>query len=150
MSEQLSKGMMALRRSGNRPEKITVNGEIFYFRKLTIELEEQLDNIIKSSQDPTLKPPEALAEDADEAARKAFEDAALDYRQRAAKSFRKLTAEIMRFTLTDENAKPFFTAEDDIYGMLDNVYAQTFFTAYQRFRGGTTEAPSATEARFQG
>ena len=36
MAEVISKGMFALQRHGNRPVSITVGGETFYFRKLTI------------------------------------------------------------------------------------------------------------------
>ena len=132
--QTIGKGMLALQRSNAKAEKITIGGETFYFKKLTIAMEEELDRIVKENQDDTLKVPERPADDAGEEAFKAFSDALIDHKQRAAKAFRKLTAEIMKYVLVDENLKPVFEEEDDVYGGLDNVYAENFFRAYARFR----------------
>lgn len=148
MSEVVSKGLCALRKSNTSPERISVDGEMFYFKKLTIDMEDELDNIVKESQNPNLKPPERPAENADIEAVRAFEEAFLAYRQEAAKTFRQLTAKIMKFVLTDEAGKPFFDANDDVYGLLNNVYAEKFSRAYMKFRQGSEATPAAAEARF--
>ena len=63
MSE-ISKGVLALRLHGNKPVKIVVKGDVFYFKKLTLSAEEAVKRIIQSHQDPTLKPPKDLPEGA--------------------------------------------------------------------------------------
>lgn len=147
-NETISKGMLALRRSNGRAENITVAGETFHFRKLTIGMEEDLDAIVKANQDDTLKVPEKPADDAGEDAFRAFGEAVVEYRQRAAKAFRKLTAEIMKYVLLDETDKPLFAPEDDVYGTLNNVYAENFFKAYSKFRQGAEVNPAQAEGRF--
>ena len=148
MSEVVSKGLCALRKSNTSPERISVDGEMFYFKKLTIDMEDELDAIVKESQNPDLKPPERPAEDASFDAIRKFEEDVLAYRQEAAKSFRKLTAKIMMFVLTDEDGKPFFSPDDDVYGLLNNVYAEKFSRAYMKFRQGSEATPAAAETRF--
>lgn len=149
MSE-ISKGMLALRKSREKPEKITMGGETFLFRKLTISMEDDLDAIVKANQDETLKEPAKPDEGADEATVRAFANAFVEHKQKAAKAFRKLTAEIMKYVLVDENLKPVFEEEDDVYGSLDNVYAENFFRAYARFRQGAEVSPAQAEGRFPG
>ena len=146
---EISKGMLALRRSNGRAERITINGETFYFKKLTIGMEEQLDQIVKDNQDDSIKMPERPADDAGEEAMKQYTDAFVDCKQRAAKAFRKLTAEIMKFVLLDEGDKPLFAPEDPVFENLNNVYAENFFRAYSKFRQGTEVSPAAAEERFQ-
>lgn len=146
----ISKGMAALQRSNNRAEKITIGGETFMFKRLTIGMEDELDRIIKDNQDDTLKPPAEPPQDAGEDAIKAYGEAAVEFQNKAAKVFRKLTAELMKYILLDETDKPLFAPEDDVYGTLNNVYAKNFFAAYTRFRNGTEATPAAAEKRFQG
>lgn len=148
MSEVVSKGLCALRKSNTRPERVQVDGEMFYFKKLTIDMEDELDNIVKESQNPDLKPPERLADDAGIEAVRTWETAVLAFRQESAKAFRQLTAKIMKYVLTDEDGKPFFSPDDDVYGQLNNVYAEKFSRAYMKFRSGSEATPAAAEARF--
>lgn len=147
MSE-ISKGMLALRKSNGRAERIVVGGDTFYFRKLTIAMEEELDLIIKNNQDETLKMPEQPAENSEEAVIRKWANDMLEFKQRSNKVFRKLTAEIMRYVLLDEGDKPLFTPEDDIFADLDNVYAATFFKAYNKFRNGAEVNPAVAEDKF--
>jgi len=148
MSE-ISKGMVALRRSNMKAEVVEIGGERFYFKRLTIAMEEELDRIVKANQDESLKPPIEPGKDADEEAQKAYAQAVVDFQQRAAKVFRKLTAEIMKYVLLDESDKPLFAPEDDVYENLNNVYAKKFFQAYTKFRNGAEASPAAAEKRFQ-
>lgn len=147
MSE-ISKGMLALRKSNTRAERVVVGGDTFYFRKLTIAMEEELDLIIKNNQDETLKVPEQPAENSEEAVIRKWANDMLEFKQRSNKVFRKLTAEIMRYVLLDEGDKPLFTPEDDIFADLDNVYAATFFKAYNKFRNGAEVNPAVAEDKF--
>lgn len=147
MSE-ISKGMLALRKSNGRAERIVVGGDTFYFRKLTIAMEEELDLIIKNNQDETLKMPEQPAENSEEAVIRKWANDMLEFKQRSNKVFRNLTAEIMRYVLLDEGDKPLFTPEDDIFADLDNVYAATFFKAYNKFRNGAEVNPAVAEDKF--
>lgn len=147
MSE-ISKGMLALRKSNTRAERVVVGGDTFYFRKLTIAMEEELDLIIKNNQDETLKMPEQPAENSEEAVIRKWANDMLEFKQRSNKVFRKLTAEIMRYVLLDEGDKPLFTPEDDIFADLDNVYAATFFKAYNKFRNGAEVNPAVAEDKF--
>lgn len=147
MSE-ISKGMLALRRSNDRAERVVVGGDTFYFKKLTISMEEELDQIVKKNQDDTLKVPERPADDAKEADVRAWGEALVDYKLRAAKAFRKLTAEIMKYVLLDETDKPLFTEDDDVYGQLNNVFAENFFKAYNKFRSGAEVNPAKAEEKF--
>lgn len=146
--QTIGKGMLALQRSNAKAEKITVGGETFYFKKLTIAMEEDLDQIVKANQDDTLKVPEAPAEDADAASLRAYADALVEHKQRAAKAFRKLTAEIMKYVLLDDENKPLFAPEDEVYENLNNVYAECFFRAYSKFRQGAEVNPATAEDRF--
>ena len=148
MSEVVSKGLLTLRKSNMSPERVQIDGEMFYFKKLTIDMEDELDSIVKDSQNPNLKPPERPAENAEIEAIRKFEEEFLAYRQEAAKTFRQLTAKIMKFVLTDEAGKAFFAPEDDVYGLLNNVYAEKFSRAYMKFRQGSEATPAAAEARF--
>lgn len=147
MSE-ISKGMLALRKSNTRAERVVVGGDTFYFRKLTIAMEEELDLIIKNNQDETLKMPEQPAENSEEAVIRKWANDMLEFKQRSNKVFRNLTAEIMRYVLLDEGDKPLFTPEDDIFADLDNVYAATFFKAYNKFRNGAEVNPAVAEDKF--
>lgn len=146
----VSKGMAALRRSNQRAERVTVAGELFCFRKLTIEMEDELDAIVKANQDPSLKPPEKPADDAGDDAVAKWADDFVAFKQRSAKAFRKLTAELMKYLLLDECDKPLFSPEDDVYGQLNNVYAENFFKAYTKFRQGAEAGVADVEKRFQG
>jgi len=148
MSEQVSKGITALRLNNQRAERVTVGGVMFYFKKLTIEMEEELDRIVKERQDPTLKMPERPADDAGEEAFCEYADKLIDYKQRSAKAFRVLTAEIMKYILLDETDKPLFAPEDDVYSLLNNVYAENFSKAYMQFRFGAEASAAQAEARF--
>ena len=149
MSE-VSKGMAALRLSNQRAERVSVGGTMFFFRKLTIDMEDELDAIVKANQDPTLKPPEKPADDAGDDAVAKWTDDFVAFKQRSAKAFRKLTAELMKYLLLDESDKPLFNADDDVYGNLNNVYAENFFKAYTKFRQGAEAGVAETEKRFQG
>ena len=149
MSE-VSKGMAALRLSNQRAERVSVGGTMFFFRKLTIDMEDELDAIVKANQDPTLKPPEKPADDAGDDAVAKWTDDFVAFKQRSAKAFRKLTAELMKYLLLDESDKPLFSADDDVYGNLNNVYAENFFKAYTKFRQGAEAGVAETEKRFQG
>lgn len=149
MSE-ISKGVLALRLHGNKPVKITANGDIFYFKKLTISAEEGIKNIIKSHQDPTLKPPKDLPEGATDEQREEYMKEVDDYTDRSQAAFRRLTCDLIKSLLTDENGKPFFAEEDDIYDLVNNVYAENFFEAYSKFRGGLEGGTAEAEKRFQG
>ena len=146
---EVSKGMAALRLSNQRAERVSVGGTMFYFRKLTINMEDELDAIVKANQDPTLKPPEKPADDAPDDVVAKWTDDFVEFKQRSAKSFRKLTAELMKYLLLDECDKPLFTAEDDVYGNLNNVYAENFFKAYSKFRNGVEAGAADPEKRFQ-
>ena len=148
MSEVISKGMLALRRSNGKAERVVIGGETFYFKKLTIQMEEDLDRIVKENQDATLKVPVQPAEDADEEAVRGYVEQLTEYKQRAAKLFRKLTAEIMKYVLLDETDKAMFAPDDDVYNNLNNVYAENFFRAYTKFRQGAEVNPAAAEERF--
>ena len=148
MSE-VSKGMAALRLSNQRAERVSVGGTMFFFRKLTIDMEDELDAIVKANQDPTLKPPEKPADDAGDDAVAKWTDDFVAFKQRSAKAFRKLTAELMKYLLLDESDKPLFSADDDVYGNLNNVYAENFFKAYTKFRQGAEAGVAETEKRFQ-
>ena len=149
MSE-VSKGMAALRLSNQRAERVSVGGTMFFFRKLTIDMEDELDAIVKANQDPTLKPPEKPADDAGDDAVAKWTDDFVAFKQRSAEAFRKLTAELMKYLLLDESDKPLFSADDDVYGNLNNVYAENFFKAYTKFRQGAEAGVAETEKRFQG
>ena len=146
----VSKGVAALRRSNCKAERISMGGETFYFRKLTIGMEEELDAIVRANQDLTLKAPERPAADASEENLRRYAEELSTYNQQSAKSFRRLTAEIMKYVLCDENDKALFEPDDDVYSLLNNVYAENFFRAYSKFRtGANVEAGSAAaEARF--
>lgn len=148
MSEVVSKGILALRRNNNKGEKITIDGETFYFKKLTIEMEEQLDDIAKSNQNRDIVVPEAPKDSEDKEAQRRFEDQLLSFKQENAKSFRKVTAEIMKYVLLDETDKPLFHPDDDVYPLLNNVYAEKFFKAYMKFRQGAEAGPAEAERRF--
>ena len=55
MSEVIvSKGIAALRLSNNKPEKVVVDGETFFFKRLTIDEESKVNGIILSFQDSEL------------------------------------------------------------------------------------------------
>ena len=149
MSEMVSKGLAALRLNNRRAERISVNGTMFYFRKLTIDMEDELDAIVKANQDPSLKPPQKLADDAPEADQAKWVDEFVAFKQKSAKAFRKLTAELMKYLLLDEKDEPLFSADDDVYANLNNVYAETFFKAYTKFRQGAEAGVAETEKRFQ-
>lgn len=146
---EVSKGMAALRLSNQRAERVSVGGTMFYFRKLTINMEDELDAIVKANQDPSLKPPEKPADDAPDDVVAKWTDDFVEFKQRSAKSFRKLTAELMKYLLLDECDKPLFAADDDVYGNLNNVYAENFFKAYSKFRQGAEAGVADTEKRFQ-
>ena len=74
----------------------------------------------------------------------------LDIYGRSQVAFRRLTCDLIKFLLTDENGKPFFAEEDDIYDLVNNVYAENFFEAYSKFRGGLEGGTVESEKRFQG
>ena len=149
MNEIVSKGITALRRSNQRAERVTVGGETFFFKKLTIEMEEELDKIVKERQDLSLKLPERPEETAGEEVFREYTDAVIEYKQKSAKAFRVLTAEIMKYILLDESDKPLFAPEDDVYSLLNNVYAENFSKAYMQFRFGAEASAAQAEARFQ-
>ena len=146
--QQVSKGIAALRRSNNKPQKITIDGETFYFRRMTIDQEDALDLIIRSHQDSTLREPASPPEGSDDSAWESYEQALAEYRVKANKAFRRLTADIMKFILTDENGGTIFLPEDDVYTLLDNVYASCFHRAYIAFRQGGEVSSAAVEQRF--
>ena len=51
MSEEISKGMVALRRSRTNAERIVIGNETFYFRRLTIDDEAKIDEIVARYQE---------------------------------------------------------------------------------------------------
>lgn len=148
MSETVSKGILALRLSNAKGERIKVDGETFYFKKLTIDMEEQLDHIARANQTQNLTPPKAPSERGDHAALQEYEDKLIAFKQETNKSFRKVTAEIMKYVLLDDNDRPLFDADDDVFGLLNNVYAEKFFKAYMKFRQGAEAGPAEAERRF--
>ena len=147
----VSKGIATLRKSNTKAERISMGGEMFYFKKLTIGMEEELDKIVRDNQDLTLKAPKQPPADASEEVLLSYAEELAAYNQNSAKAFRRLTAEIMKYVLLDESNHPLFEADDDVYTLLNNVYAENFFRAYSKFRTGVNaEAGSAAaEARFQ-
>jgi len=149
MAEVISKGMFALQRHGNRPVSITVGGETFYFRKLTISAEEAIKSIIKQHQDSTLKEPVKPDDDATEEQLKEYFDAYESYQERTNTQFRKLTCALMKYILVDEVNKPFFDEGDEIYDIVNNVYIETFYKAYTMYRDGTDGSVVEAEKRFQ-
>lgn len=144
----VSKGMLALRKSNQRGERVTIGGDTFCFKKLTIAMEDELDRIVKENQDETLKEPVRPADESDETAIRKYADEIVEFKQKAAKAFRKLTAEIMKFVLLDETDKPMFSADDPVFENLNNVYAENFFRAYRKFRQGAEGGPAQAEDRF--
>lgn len=148
MSE-VSKGMLALRQSGKKVEVIVMGGERFCFKRLTIAMEEEIDAIVKANQDTSLKAPTPPAEDAGEDAVREYTEAFIAFKQKAAANGRRLTAELMRYLMVEEaSGNPLFTADDDIYANLNNVYAESFYRAYIKFRHGAEATPAAAEGRF--
>lgn len=151
MSEVIvSKGIAALRLSNNKPEKVVVDGETFYFKRLTIDEESKVNGIILSFQDSGLLPPEALKDGATKEEMDAFRKEMFEYTTKSAQAFRKLTAELMKYVLVDEAGNKFFNESDDVYSMLNNIYADKFHIAFQKFRGNTeTGGVAGAETRFQ-
>ena len=150
MSNEKSKGIAALRRSLMRAERVNIDGEMFYFRKLTIAQEQELDDLVKSHQRKDLVPPKDLEKDSTVEQQQAYVADLMVYKQECNKAFRKVTAEIMKYVLLDETNAPFFDQADDVYNELDNVYAEKFLRAYTKFRQGTEAAAAGSEARFPG
>lgn len=154
MSE-ISKGMLALRKSRSKAERIEVGGDMFYFRRLTIELEDSLEEIIKRHQDPSLKAPPPLSkeDEADPEKVRAWTEQFGAVKRATEKLFRRLTAELMKFLLLDETDKPLFSEEDTvdaIFDGLDNVYAGKFFQAYMELRQGAQTKAAGAGDRFRG
>ncbi len=146
--QAVSAGIRALRLSASKPEKIVVEGEAFYFKRLTLAMEEQLDVLINKHHSFSPQPPDELDADATEDEKKAYADKVVEFGKDQARAFRALTADIMKFSLLDASGEKFFAEEDDVAGMLDNVYAEKFFKAYTKFRG--MEAVTAdADTRFQ-
>ena len=152
---EVSKGMLLLRKNSKKPVSVTSDGEVFFFKKLTILAEEDIKNIVKSHQDPTLKAPKEPkpAAGEDELADTVlfdFNEKIEKYTDRAEKLFRQLTCELMKYILTDTDGEPLFSEDDDLYSNVDNVYATNFYKAYTHFRSGASGGVVEAEARFQG
>ena len=151
-----SKGILALRVSKTKAERITVEGETFFFRRLTIGMEEQLELIVRANQRDDLVEPPLPVEGEDgtispEAA-KEYAERLSEFNREANRAFRRITAEIMRFVLVDEHGKDFFSESDtteEIVDLLNNVYANKFFKAYTKFREGSEVSVTNAESRFQ-
>ena len=151
MSEEgTSKGMRALRINNGKGVVLVEGGERFCFKKLTIQMEADLNKIVQANQDLSLKAPKEPPADAGEEALRDFSAAFLDFRQKSAEVYRRLTAEIMKYVLLEEATNnPLFNVDDDVYSLLNNVYAENFFRAYSKFRQGSEATPAAAERRFQ-
>lgn len=148
---QVSKGMAALRLSNRKVDKISVEGTTFCFRRLTINDEKRLDDIIKGNMFYE-KPPTAPEGDVPDSEIKKYTEAVMDFQSRQQISYRRLAAALMKFVLVDESGKLFFNEDDDVYSMLDNKFAEQFNRAFRKFRGeDADEAGKAANAdtRFQ-
>lgn len=149
MSKEVSKGMLALRQSKQKAERVVIDGTTFYFRKLTIAMEDDLEKIIQSHQNPDLKPPQDPGPTATLEERTAFNEAVAAFIRVSERGFRRLTADLMKYILLDESDKPLFDVDDDVYSELDNVYAKRFYRAFTEFRNGTAAGAGGAERRFQ-
>lgn len=156
MSNQVSKGLRAIRLSNRKPEKHIMGGDVFYFKRLTIAMEEELDDLVRSGQDDNLAMPEApiVGEDGnmDPVELKEYDKKLAEFMRGTNRVFRRITAEIMKYVLVDETGAPFFSEADtvdNIFEQLDNVYAENFFKAYQKFRGMGEANVANAETRFQ-
>lgn len=147
MSSVVSSGMLALRKSNREGERITVEGEMFIFKRLTIDDEEKLEAIIKAHTGNEPKKPDQPKDDATEDEVNAYIEQFGEYTRQSARAFRSLTADIMKFVLLGPDHKPFFNEDDDVAADLNNVYAEKFFKAYNKFRGGVS---ADAETKFQG
>lgn len=150
MSEEktITKGMVFLRKHAGKPVAIKVGDDEFYFRKLTQSVDEQLNRIITSHQDASLKAPKEPPEDATE---KEFEEYYKQFDAYSVKSsevFRNLTCEIMRIMLVDDKNNRMFGDDDDIASDMNNVLAQNFFTAFSSYRNGFTGGVVEAQSRF--
>lgn len=148
MSE-VSKGIVALRKHALKPVKITVEGDVFYFKKLTVGDEDEIKKIIFANQDENLKPPKVYDDDASTEVISAYYKELDAYSDKATKQFRKLTCVLMKYILTDEHGNPFFNEDDDIFDVVNNVYAERFFKAYGIFKGENSGGVAEAESRFQ-
>lgn len=144
-----SSGMLALRKSNAGGERVTIDGEMFIFKRLTIEDEERLEVIIREHQVNEPEKPADLKEDATETEVEAYIEAFNEYSRQSARAFRNLTADIMKYVLLDASHKPFFREDEDVAKELNNVYAEKFFKAYNKFRGGAEAGSADAERRFQ-
>lgn len=146
---EVSKGIVALRKHGLKPVTVTINGDKFMFKKLTIGAEDQIKDIIKANQDDTLKPPATPPEGSSDDVMLEHYKEVDEYSTKAAKLFRRLTCDLMKFMLLDEGGAQLFSEDDDIYDLVNNVYAENFFTAYTKFRNGMSGGVAEADSRFQ-
>jgi hypothetical protein len=149
MGNEVTKGVIALREHLNRPIMVKENGDTFYFKKLTMGAEEEIDKIILAHQDTSLKPPADLTAESTEQEIEQYNKDVVDYTNRVQKALRHLTCALMKYMQTDEKGNPLFAQEDDLYDLVNNVYAQNFFNAYTKFRNGRIGGVAEAEKRFQ-
>ena len=150
MSEEktVTKGMVFLRKHAGKPVAIKVGDDEFYFRKLTQSVDEQVNSIITSHQDATLKSPKEPEEGATEKELETYYKQVDAYSEKSSKIFRNLTCELMRIMLVDEKSNRLFGDDDDIAGEMNNVLAQNFFTAFTNYRNGFTGGVVEAQSRF--
>jgi len=148
MSE-VSKGILMLRKDATKPVTITKGGQAFTFKKLTMDAEDQIKVIIQAHQDTSLKPPTQPEEGCSEDVIDQYIKDLDDHSEKTQKLFRRLTCDLMKFMLVDDNGKDMFDEKDDIYPIVNNVFAQNFFNAYMEFRGGNSGGVAEAESRFQ-
>lgn len=149
MSTQvISKGVLALQRSAQRPVEVTVDGEVFRFRKLTVSAEEEIRRLSDNYSMPELpKAPEGEGVTTEDS--EAYVEQMKAYEAESTEKFCRLTCDLMKMVLVDENNKPFFEEGDDLYNLLNNIYMDQFYRAYNHFREGKNGSVTSAEARFQ-
>lgn len=146
---EVSKGILMLRNHASKPVTITKNGDSFTFKKLTMDAEDQIKLIIEKHQDPSLKPPKQPEEGCSDEVIDQYVKELDAHTEKTQKLFRRLTCDLMKFMLVDEKGAPLFEESDDLYSVVNNVFAQNFFIAYIEFRGGNSGGVAEAEARFQ-
>lgn len=154
MSKEVTSGIIALREHMKKPILIEEGGDKFYFKKLVVADDDAIRNIIQSHQDTTLKPPEEPKpaegeEDVTAEVRDGYFKAVDDFSEKTDKLFRRLTCALMKYILTDSKGNKLFDEDDDIYDLVNNVYAKNFFGAYTRFKNGNFGGVAEAEKRFQ-
>ena len=137
---EVSKGIAALRLSGERVVKMSENGDTFYFKPFTIQKEIEVNGIFEAHRATTPRRPEEPKADeegnvSEEVLNKYYSELN-EYNSAAQKETMALMADLMKATLVDEKGNPFFAQEDDIVSYLTNVYVANFQTCFTKFRSG--------------